>query len=321
MSFSVSSSVSPAKARILAKHDDDVVVVSAVRTAITKARKGGFKDTFPDILLSHVLRAAYAKPGLNPALIEDISVGNVLPDRGGASAARMASLHAGIPVTTSVNTVNRQCSSGLTSVNHIASLIKIGQIDIGIGAGVESMTNGFGKQYSESEFSAEVLENQFARDCLIPMGITSENVTHDFGLSRYEQDVFAAASFQKAAAAQKAGKFSSEILPVKAKVIDPKTREAKEVLVDYDDGVREGVTIESLSKLKPAFTKDGSTHAGNASQVSDGAAAVLLARRSVAVRLGLPILGKFVSAATVGVPPRIMGVGPAYAIPKVLYVL
>ncbi|KNZ76799.1 3-ketoacyl-CoA thiolase B, peroxisomal [Termitomyces sp. J132] len=318
MSFSVSSSVSPAKARILAKHDDDVVVVSAVRTAITKARKGGFKDTFPDILLSHVLRAAYAKPGLNPALIEDISVGNVLPDRGGASAARMASLHAGIPVTTSVNTVNRQCSSGLTSVNHIASLIKIGQIDIGIGAGVESMTNGFGKQYSESEFSAEVLENQFARDCLIPMGITSENVTHDFGLSRYEQDVFAAASFQKAAAAQKAGKFSSEILPVKAKVIDPKTREAKEVLVDYDDGVREGVTIESLSKLKPAFTKDGSTHAGNASQVSDGAAAVLLARRSVAVRLGLPILGKFVSAATVGVPPRIMGVGPAYAIPKVL---
>ncbi|KAG6888858.1 hypothetical protein C0995_005279 [Termitomyces sp. Mi166 len=318
MSFSTSSSVSPAKARILAKHDDDVVIVSAVRTAITKARKGGFKDTLPDLLLSHVLRAAYLKPGLDPALIEDVSVGNVLPDRGGASAARMASLHAGIPITTSVNTVNRQCSSGLTSVNHIASLIKIGQIDIGIGAGVESMTNGFGKQYSESEFSAEVLENQFAKDCLIPMGITSENVAHDFGLSRHEQDVFAAASFQKAVAAQKAGKLSSEILPVKAKLIDPKTREAREVLVDYDDGVRDGVTVESLSKLKPAFTKDGSTHAWNASQVSDGAAAVLLARRSVAVKLGLPVLGKFVSAATAGVPPRIMGVGPAYAIPKVL---
>ncbi|KAG6899567.1 hypothetical protein C0993_009179 [Termitomyces sp. T159_Od127] len=316
MSLTVPSSISPAKARILAKHDDDVVIVSAVRTAITKARKGGFKDTSPDLLLSHVLRAVYSKPGLDPSLIEDISVGNVLPDRGGASAARMASLHAGIPITTSVNSVNRQCSSGLTSVNHIASLIKIGQIDIG--AGVESMTNGFGKQYSESEFSAEVLENQYARDCLIPMGITSENVSHDFGLSRHELDVFAAASFQKAAAAQRSGKLSSEILPVKAKVVDPNTRQAKEVLVDYDDGVREGVTVESLSKLKPAFMKNGSTHAGNASQVSDGAAAVLLARRSVAVKLGLPVLGKFVSAATVGVPPRIMGVGPAYAIPKVL---
>lgn len=134
MSLAVPSSISPAKARVLAKDDDDVVIVSAVRTAMTKARKGGFKDTFPDLLLSHVLRAVYSKPGLEPSLIEDISVGNVLPDRGGASAARMASLHAGIPITTSVNSVNRQCSSGLTSVNHIASLIKIGQIDIGIGA-------------------------------------------------------------------------------------------------------------------------------------------------------------------------------------------
>ncbi|KAG6853751.1 hypothetical protein C0991_001767 [Blastosporella zonata] len=319
MSLAVSASTSSAKARILAKHDDDVVIVSAVRTAITKAKKGGFKDTSPDLLLSHVLRAAYTKPGLDPSLIEDISVGNVLPDRGGASAARMASLHAGIPHTTSINTVNRQCSSGLTSVNHIASLIKIGQIDIGIGAGVESMTQGFGKKYTANEFSAEVLENQLARDCLIPMGITSENVASDYGLSRLEQDVFAAASFQKAAAAQKAGKISPEILAVKAKIIvDPKSGETREVLVDYDDGVREGVTAETLAKLKPAFSKEGSTHAGNASQVSDGAAAVLLARRSVAVRLGLPIIGKFISAATAGVPPRIMGVGPAYAIPKVL---
>ncbi|KAG6811416.1 hypothetical protein H0H92_007524 [Tricholoma furcatifolium] len=317
MSLAVSPSVSPAKARILEKRDDDVVIVCAVRTAITKARKGGFKDTNPDLLLSHVLRAVYTKPGLDPALIEDIAVGNVLPDRGGASAARMAALHAGIPYTTSLNTVNRQCSSGLTTVNHIAALIKTGQIDIGVGAGVESMTNGFGRKYESSEFSEEVLTNQLAKDCLIPMGFTSENVASDYGLTRQEQDAFAALSFQRAAAAQKAGKFTAEILPVKAKVKDPKTGETKEVLVDYDDGVREGVTVESLSKLKPAFTKEGSTHAGNASQVSDGAAAVLLARRSVAVKLGLPIVGKFVAAATIGVPPRIMGVGPAYAIPKV----
>ncbi|KAF5378880.1 hypothetical protein D9615_006843 [Tricholomella constricta] len=318
MSLSVQSTSSSAKARILEKNDNDVVIVSAVRTAITKAKKGGFKDTSPDLLLSHVLRAAYTQPGLDPALIEDVSVGNVLPDRGGASAARMAALHAGIPVTTSLNTLNRQCSSGLTSINQIAAQIMIGQIDIGIGAGVESMTQGFGRKYSPEEFSEEVLTNQDARDCLIPMGFTSENVAHDYNLSRHDQDAFAASSFQKASAALKAGKFKPEILPVRAKVVDPQTKAVREVLVDSDDGIREGVTVESLAKLKPAFAKDGSTHAGNASQVSDGAAAVLLARRSTAKRLGLPILGKFVAAATAGVPPRIMGVGPAYAIPKVL---
>lgn len=134
MSLAPSTSSSPAKSRILQKKDDDVVIVAAVRTAITKAKKGGFKDTHPELLLSHVLRAVYTQPGLDPALIEDISVGNVLPVGGGANAARMASLHAGIPVTTSINTVNRQCSSGLTSINQIANEIATGQIDIGIGA-------------------------------------------------------------------------------------------------------------------------------------------------------------------------------------------
>ncbi|RDB16444.1 3-ketoacyl-CoA thiolase, peroxisomal [Hypsizygus marmoreus] len=316
--MSTSQSTSSARARILEKHDNDVVIVYAVRTAITKARKGGFKDTKPELLLSHVLRAVYTQPGLDPALIEDISVGNVLPAGGGASAARMASLHAGIPVPTSIHTVNRQCSSGLTAVNDIANQILAGQIDIGIGAGVESMTFGYGPKGVASDYDEEVLSNPLAEDCLIPMGFTSENVASDFNISRGDQDAFAAASFQKASAASKAGKFRAEILPVKAKVIDPKTEEVKEVLVDHDDGIREGVTAESLGKLKPAFSKTGSTHAGNASQVSDGAAAVLLARRSVAKRLGLPIVGKFVGAATIGVPPRIMGVGPAYAIPRVL---
>ncbi|KAF5370976.1 hypothetical protein D9615_010040 [Tricholomella constricta] len=306
------------KARILEKHDDDVVIVSAIRTAITKARKGGFKDTQPELLLSHVLRAVYTQSGLDPALIEDISVGNVLPAGGGASAARMAALHAGIPYTASLNTVNRQCSSGLTSVNQIANQIRAGEIDIGIGAGVESMTMGYGPAGVPAEYSEEVLSNPLAADCLIPMGFTSENVATDYNISRADQDAFAAASFQKAAAASKAGKFKAEILPITARVVDPKTEKTVEVLVDADDGIREGVTAESLAKLKPAFSKTGSTHAGNASQVSDGAAAVLLARRSTAKRLGLPVLGKFVGAATVGVPPRIMGVGPAYAIPRVL---
>ncbi|KAF8805937.1 acetyl-CoA acetyl transferase [Phlegmacium glaucopus] len=315
MSLQISSSSK--KSAVLQKHDDDVVVVTAVRSAITKGRKGGFKDTTPELILSHILRAAYTKANLDPKLIEDISVGNVLPPGGGASAARMAALHAGIPVETSINTVNRQCSSGLTAINQIANQIRAGQIDIGIGAGVESMSTGYGARAAPT-VSDEVLENQDAEDCLLPMGITSENVAKDYKISRKVQDEFAAKSFQKAAAANKAGKFKAEIIPITTKFIDPKTEKVTEIVVDQDDGIRDGVTAESLAKLKPAFVKDGSTHAGNASQVSDGAAAVLLARRSVAKRLGLPILGKFVTAATIGVPPRVMGVGPAYAIPRVL---
>ncbi|KAF8582462.1 thiolase [Ramaria rubella] len=306
-----------AKAKVIAKHDDDVVIVSALRTAITKGRKGGFKDTLPEEMLSAVLRAVYSSVSLDPVLIEDVVVGNVLPPGGGASAARMASLHAGIPNSSAVNTVNRQCSSGLTAINQVAMEILAGQIDIGIGAGVESMTQGYGARAMAST-SDKVLSNQEAADCLLPMGITSENVAADYKISRESQDDFAAKSFQKAAKAQQAGAFKSEIIPVMVKWIDPKNDEEKEIIVDADDGVRDGVTKESLAKLKPAFSKTGSTHAGNASQVSDGAAAVLLARRSVAKRLGLPIIGKFVTAAVIGVPPRIMGVGPAYAIPRVL---
>ncbi|KAI0334609.1 acetyl-CoA acetyl transferase [Cubamyces sp. BRFM 1775] len=306
------------KAKALAQHDDDVVIVAAVRSAITKAKKGGFKDTRPEEILSGVLRAVYTKAGVNPALIGDITVGNVLPAGGGATAARMAALHSGIPNTVPISTVNRQCASGLQAVNIIASEIASGQIELGIGAGVESMTFGYGGGAMPDGFSEAVLQNQEAEDCLLPMGITSENVAADFGISREAQDAFAAKSFQKAAAAQKAGKFKDEIVPLKVKWVDPKTEQEKEIVVDHDDGVRDGVTPESLAKLKPVFKKDGSTHAGNASQVSDGAAAVLLARRSAAKKLGLPIVGKFVAAAYTGVPPRIMGVGPAYAIPKVL---
>jgi len=306
------------KAALLTKNDNDVVIVAAVRSALTKGKRGGFKDTRPEEILSGILRAVYTQVNIDPTLIEDINVGNVLPPGGGATAARMAALHAGIPISTSIATVNRQCSSGLTAVNQIAVQIMAGQIDIGIGAGVESMTFGYGPASLPDGWSETVLSNQDAEDCLLPMGITSENVATDYGITRAQQDAFAAKSFQKAAAAAKAGRFRDEIVPLKVLWMDPKTEQVKEIVVAADDGVRDGVTAESLSKLKPAFKKDGSTHAGNASQVSDGAAAVLLARRSVAKRLGLPIVGKFVAASTAGVPPRVMGIGPAFAIPKVL---
>ncbi|KAF8266142.1 acetyl-CoA acetyl transferase [Lactarius quietus] len=276
------------KATVLAKGDNDVVIVSAVRTAMTKGKRGGFKDTRPEELLSGALRAVYTKVNLDPSLIEDINVGNVLPPGGGASGARMAALHAGIPVSTPIATVNRQCSSGLTAVNQIArrlpadrSTLESVRINAFISAGVESMTFGYGPT-------------------TLPDGWSEANVADDYGITRPQQDAFAAKSFQKAAAAAKAGRFRDEITPLKVKWVDPKTEEVKEITVSADDGVRDGVTAESLSKLKPAFKKNGTTHAGNASQVSDGAAAVLLARRSTARRLGLPVIGKFVAAAVAG---------------------
>ena len=229
---------------------------------------------------------------------------------------RAASLVAGFPVTTAVRTLNRQCSSGLQACVDVANAIRSGMIEIGIGAGVESMSTQYGPG-AVSEFSELLESHPEAANCKVPMGVPSEQMAKDRNITRAQQDAFAAASFQKAVAAQKAGLFKEEIYPIKAKYTDPKTGETKEVLVDKDDGIREGVTVESLAKIRPAFAKDGTIHAGNASQVSDGAAAVLLMKRSTAEKLGQPILGKFVAASIVGVPPLLMGIGPWKAIPKV----
>lgn len=149
----------------------------------------------------------------------------------------------------------------------------------------------------------------------ISYSITSENVAAEYGLTREEQDAFAVESHKKAAAAQAAGYFKEEIIPVEATVLDKNGENPKKVLVDKDDGIRANSTVETLGKLKAVFKADGSTTAGNASQISDGAAAVLLMKRKIAQSLGLPILGKYVTSCTVGVPPRVMGIGPAYAIP------
>lgn len=264
-------------------------------------------------MLGNVFKGIIAQSKVDPKLVQDIAVGNVLPPGGGATVARMAALWAGFPSSTAVNTLNRQCSSGLASVNQIANEIAMGQIDVGIGAGVESMTLNYGAGAMPAQLSDAVQENEEASDCLLPMGITSENVAKKYGVSREKQDKFAADTYAKAVKAQKAGYFKSEIIPVTYTDEDDKERK-----VEHDDGIREGVDAASLAKLKPAFDKDGFTTAGNASQVSDGAAGVLLARRSVAKKLGLPIIGKFVTTVFVGVPPNIMGIGPAAAIPRVL---
>lgn len=168
-----------------------------------------------------------------------------------------------------------------------------------------------------TEFSELLESHPEAASCKVPMGVLSEQMAKDRNVSRASQDSFAASSYQKALKAQQLGLFKEEIMPLKVKYEDPKSGETKELVVDRDDGVRPGITAESLGKIKPAFAKDGSIHAGNASQISDGAAAVLLMKRSTAERLGQQILGKYVAASIVGVKPLLMGVGPWKAIPKV----
>ena len=301
------------KNNLLAKHDDDVVICGAFRSPVTRARKGGLAQCTPEEFLGVVLKGLIARTGVDPSKVEDVAVGNVLPPGGGATGARQATLWAGIPDTTAVNTINRQCSSGLAAVNQIANEIIANQIDLGIGAGTESMTLNYGAGVMPVKMSDEVMSNEQTADCMLPMGITSENVAKKYNVTREKQDVFAAESYKRAYDAQKAGKFKDEIVPVKYIDDDGNERSVLE-----DDGIRPGVTAESLGKLKPAFSKDGCTHAGNASQVSDGAAAVLLARRSAAKKLGLPIVAKYCGGVVVGVPPNIMGVGPAEAIPKLL---
>ncbi|CAG8553942.1 7037_t:CDS:2 [Paraglomus brasilianum] len=306
------------KTALTHKSPDDVVIVAAVRTPMTRSKKGGFKDTLPEDLLAAALKGVVDRAGIDPKLIEDIAVGNVLPPGGGATTARAAALYAGIPHTAALNTVNRQCSSGLQAVVQIAHEVALDQIEIGIGAGVESMTFGYGAGAMPSDTSERVFSNQEAADCLLPMGQTSENVARDFGITRAQQDEFSLVSHQRAAAAQEAGLFNDEIIPVQTKVIDPKTGDEKAIVVDKDDGIRKNTSLEGLAKLKPAFAADGTTTAGSSSQVSDGAAAVLLMKRKTAEKLKLPILGKFVRGVCVGVPPRVMGIGPAFAIPKLL---
>jgi len=198
----------------------------------------------------------------------------------------------------------------------IANAIQSGMIDVGVGAGVESMSLQYGPG-AVTEFSELLESHPEAKNCKVPMGVLSEKMAKDRNITRKVQDEFAASSYQKAAKAQEAGLFDQEIAPLKVKWEDPKSGDVKEITVSKDDGIRPGVTAESLSKIKPAFAKDGSIHGGNASQISDGAAAVLLMKRSTAEKLGQTILGKYVAASVVGVKPLLMGIGPWAAIPKV----
>ncbi|KAK4496040.1 hypothetical protein PRZ48_013309 [Zasmidium cellare] len=310
---------------ILTKHPTDIVFLSALRTPVTRAKKGGFKDAQDHELLAHVLRATLAaNPNLDPSKIQDIHIGTVLSELGGSKAGRMAALHVGYPETAGFQTVNRACSSGLSAITGVAHAIATGMIDVGVGGGMESMTKNYGSRAIPTQLWGALKESEVkdARECVMSMGLTAENVAERYGVSRAEQDAFAARSHVKAARAQKEGLFDQEIVPVTTRWHpNPEQPELEEeITVSKDDGIRPNSSPESLAKMKPAFKETGTATAGNSSQVSDGAAAALMMRRSTAAELGLTssIIGKWAGTQVVGCKPDEMGIGPALAIPKLL---
>ncbi|KAI9730275.1 MAG: hypothetical protein M1834_006039 [Cirrosporium novae-zelandiae] len=312
-----SSSPKSPRENMTSKNPDDIVITLAIRTPLCKAHKGLFKDTPLDYLLYSLLKQVLARSHIDPSLVEDICVGNVSSSKS-AYQIRAALLAAGFPVTTSSSSVNRFCSSGLKAIQDIANAIRNGDIECGIAIGAESMTTGGDRL--DRPFHDDILNaNSDARDCMQPMGQTSETVAREFGVDREAQDRYAADSFAKAEHAQREGWFEDEIVPVRTKVRDPETGVETEVLVTRDEGPRWGTTFEGLSQIKPAFPEFGDrSTGGNSSQVTDGAAVVLLMTRSLAHTLSQPILAKYLTSTTTGLPPRIMGIGPTLAIPKLL---
>ncbi|KAI1432529.1 Thiolase, N-terminal domain-containing protein [Xylaria sp. CBS 124048] len=308
---------------ILTKSPTDIIILSSLRTPICRSYKGSLKDAYPEELLSTLLRATLTStPGLDPGVVSDVSVGVVLSELGGSKAARMALNHAGFPNTTALHTVNRACGSSLQAISAIAAQIAVGAIDAGIAAGMESMTRNYGSKAIPTDVWPALLSPGSpanVRDCVMPMGLTSENVASRYSISREDQDLFALSSHQRAAKARESGHFTSEIVPV-ATTILAEDGLSTPITVSQDDGIRPSVSLEKLSALKPAFHPSGTSTAGNSSQISDGAAATLLMRRDTAEHLGLTahILGKFLGASLIGCSPDEMGIGPAFAVPRLL---
>ena len=305
---------------ILKKSANDIVVLSALRTPITRGNKGGLAKMYPEELLHDVLKGSIERSGVDPELIDDILVGAVLQTLGGQKASALAAKKVGFPVKTTVNTINRQCASSAQAVSYSAGSLITGENQFTIAAGVESMTHDYFPHRGiptriyepfRQEASAE------AQNVLMPMGITSENVANDFGITREDQDRFAVQSHLKAAKATESGHFAKEIIPINART-NAEGEPIAHAQVSKDDGIRAGSTFEKLSGLKPVFKEDGTTTAGNSSQISDGASAVILTTRANAEKYGIKPIARFLGSAVAGVPSAFMGIGPAAAIPQLL---
>ena len=296
----------------------NAVIVAAARTAVGKAPKGTLRTTRPDEMAAAVINAVIARAGIDKNEIEDVVLGCAFPEaEQGMNVARIAALRAGLPVTTAGQTVNRFCSSGLQSIATAAQQIMAGMGDVIIAGGAESMSlvPMIGNKFVPNPYLASEYPGVY-----LGMGLTAENVARQYGISREDQDAFALRSHQRAAAAQAAGKFDAEIVPLDVCVKVGEGSEVKELRTVFkqDEGVRRDSTIEALAKLKPAFAMKGSVTAGNSSQTSDGAAALLIMSEEKAKALGLKPLARFVSFAVGGVPPEVMGIGPIAAVPKAL---
>ena len=299
----------------------DAYIVSAVRSPVGKAPKGMFRNTRPDDLLAHVLRGAVAAaPGVDPRRIDDAIIGCAMPEgEQGMNVARIGVLMAGLPNTVSAMTINRFCSSGSQAVALAADRIRLGESDLMLAGGTESMSMvpmmGVRPAFNPAFFKDENIAIAYG------MGITAENVAAEWQVSREDQDQFAYASHQKAIAAIEAGHFRAEILPFQLDdhYPDLATRGRKDDTrtVATDEGPRKDTTAEALGKLRAVFKQGGSVTAGNSSQMSDGAGAVLLASERAIKEFGLTPLARWVGYSVAGVRPEVMGIGPKDAIPKV----
>ena len=298
----------------------DAYIVSAVRTPVGRAFKGTLRNTRPDELAALVIREAVKRvKGLEPARVEDVVLGCAMPEaEQGLNIARFAALHAGLPVSTAGVTVNRFCASGLEAIAQATARIRLGEAEIIVAGGVESMSM---IPMAGNKPSPDPAVVDMRPGAYVSMGNTAENVAEKYGVAREAQDRFALRSHQRAAAAIKEGKFKDEIVAVTVleKAINAKNKvESREIVFDTDEGVRRDTTLEALAVLKPVFRNGGTVTAGNSSPMSDGASAVVVVSEEVAAELGLTPLGKLVAYATAGVEPELMGIGPILAVPKAL---
>jgi acetyl-CoA acyltransferase len=298
----------------------DAVVIAATRTAIGKAKRGSLANTRPDEMAGIVIKELMSRAeGLDPTQVDDVIMGCAFPEgEQGLNVARLSALRAGLPDSISGETVNRFCSSGLQTIAHAAYPILAGQAEVIISGGVESMSmvpmTGF--KFAPNPFMAAECPEVFTN-----MGLTAENVAAKFGISRADQDAFALRSNQRAAQAVLSGVFDPEIVPVEVNLVEP-GQDGKPVSRSFvfrrDEGPRADTTLEALAKLRPVFKEGGTVTAGNSSQMSDGAAGVIVTSRQKADELGIRPLVRFVSFAVGGVAPEIMGIGPVVAVPKAL---
>jgi acetyl-CoA acyltransferase len=287
---------------------------------VGKAKRGGLATVRPDEMAATVIRELLKRtPNLDPAEIEDVVIGCAFPEgEQGLNMARMIALRAGLPDSVPAETINRYCASGVQSIAHVAHAIQAGQIETGIAGGAESMTMVpmAGYKFSPNPYFAQDLPHYYTN-----MGLTAENVAEKYGISREDQDEFSLRSHQKASQAVSSGLFDPELTPVDVEVVELDGNEKpviKNFRVPRDEGPRADTNMDALARLKPAFKEGGSVTAGNSSQMSDGAAGVVVMSAERAAQLGLTPLARFVSFAVGGVPPELMGIGPVVAIPRAL---